>query len=138
MILRKTYNITDWKNWDRQLDSSAKEFYELTGKWPNILLANDPTLGRIDFLANQARENIFREGPTEMKVDPKDNNEWRELCGFQGPSYAIGFCIDPHLANGAFSLIYDADPDGDGGEPVPEMDNVKIEERKIKRKRKAS
>jgi hypothetical protein len=130
--------MTDWKNWDHQIDSSAKEFFEITGKWPNILLANDPTLGRIDFLANQARQNIFYGGPDQTKPNPKDNDEWRQLGGFQGKSYAIEFCIDENLNNEAFSLIYDSDPDGDGGEPVPEEDNVKAKERKFKRKRKAS
>lgn len=138
MILRKTYNMTDWKNWDHQLDSSAKDFFAITGQWPNILLANDPTLGRIDFLANQARENIVCTQPSEKEIGDEETNEWRKLYGFQGKSYSIEFCIDSSLANEAFSLIFDSDPDGDGGEPVPEIDNVIVQAGKFRRLRKAA
>ena len=137
MILRKTYNMTDWKNWDHQLDSSAKEFFTITGQWPNILLANDPTLGRIDFLANQARENIVCK-PASEKIDDQDTDVWREIYGFQGKSYSIEFCIDSSLENETFSLIFDSNPNGDGGEPIPEIDNVIVQARKFRRLRKAA
>ena len=138
MILRKTYTITDWKFWDRQLDSAAKEFFAVTGKWPNILLANDPTLGRIDFLANQARQNIFPGDGHVPKLSQTDEGAFRVLSGFQGASYSIEFCMDPHLVSESFSLIFDSDPDGDDGEPVPKEDNVKVKLRKSTKSRKAS
>ena len=40
---------------------------------------------------------------------------------FRGPDYELEFCVDDALPTGAFSLIWDDDPDGDG-EPVPDED----------------
>lgn len=130
MILRKTFHLTDWQGWARQIDSSAKEFFEATGHWPNLLLANEAMLRRIDFLANQARQNIVKVGAEELQPGLTDNHEWRELGGFCGVSYSIEFCLDELLPAGAYSLIYDANPDGDDGEPVPKLDNVGIKFKK--------
>lgn len=135
MILRKTFLITDWTQWDHQIDSATKEFIALTQKTPNILLANDPTLDRIEFMANQKRQNLRRDEPLKNEDEPSDPNHWRPLGGFQGDGYSLGFCVDTQLNFEKFSLIFDSDPDGDGGEPVPVEDNVLIpQKRLIKRK----
>lgn len=124
--------------WDKQIDEAVREFKSATGKTPNILLANDPTLGRFDFLANQARENIVRTKLPGLEPSIIKPTDWRELSGFQGKDYNLEFCIDAKLGESHFSLIFDENPDGDGGEPVPELDNVNLSRRTGGRKRKAA
>ncbi|MBC7458143.1 MAG: hypothetical protein H7235_07685 [Bdellovibrionaceae bacterium] len=138
MILRKTYQINDWKLWDRQIDTAVADFLQATGKKPNILLADEPTLGRFDFLANQARDNVVRVTEKMILSGELDSEEYRRLSGFKGRDYALEFCIDLQVQSSSFSLIFDANPDGDDAEPVPEEDNVVVTKRVSIRKRKAA
>jgi len=115
MILRKTYQIDKWTRWDSIVDQAAKDFYLRTKVWPNLLLASELTLGRIDFMANQKKKNIEGGAPAD---------EFCGLGGFKGPGYRLDLCIDEWVPYSSFSLIYDSNPDGDDGEPVPQVDNV--------------
>lgn len=49
--------------------------------------------------------------------------EYAPLEAFTGPDYSLMFAFDDALPDLHVSLIYDADPDGDG-EPVPEGDTL--------------
>ena len=138
MILRKTYQINAWKFWYKQIDTAAADFFLATGKKPNILLADEPTLGRFDFLANQARNNVVRVTEKNIPTREPDPEKWRLLSGFRGRDYELDFCIDFKLQSSSFSLIFDANPDGDGGEPVPEEDNVIITKLLATKRRKAA
>jgi hypothetical protein len=114
-ILRRTYRITRWAHWDDTVYDAIEDFRARFTLAPNILLASETTHARIDMAAK--KKNI--RGPAGEEA-PED--EHTPICGFRGEDYELDFCIDENLPAGRFSLIYDADPDGDGGEPVPDED----------------
>jgi len=115
MILRKTFIIENWKSWDHEIDSSTMAFYSQFSIYPNVLLANKTTLSRIDIIAN--KENI--KGPNDEKPG---KYEYVGIGSFRAEEYVLNICFDNKLPDKHISLIYDSDPDDDGGEPVPEED----------------
>ena len=113
-ILRKTYRIARWARWDDEIDAAVRAFRARFSVTPNILLAGETTHARIDMAA--AKANI-----SNADGERAEEGEHTPLACFCGPDYELEFCVDDALPTGAFSLIWDDDPDGDG-EPVPDED----------------
>lgn len=116
-IVRRTYTITGWARWDHDIHQAVEDFRERLGHTPNLLLASEVTHARIDMAAR--KDNIL--GP---EGELPDDGEYTPLAAFHGADYTLEFCIDDDVPEGRFSLIYDDDPDGDGGEPVPDDDTL--------------
>lgn len=114
-VLRRSYHFESWKGWDHQIHLSVLDFFNAFKVYPNILLANSITFSRMDIVAD--KEKI--EGPEGKAVG---KYEVVSMGGFSTEDYALEFCFEEKLSDKSFSLIYDADPNGDGGEPVPEKD----------------
>lgn len=113
-IIRRTYVIQTWRNWDHEVNGFAVDFRNRFGMFPNVLLANEVTFNRVDMAA--AKENIVGD-----EGQHPGEAEYVSLEGFNGQGYSLTFALDEKLPDLHVSLIYDADPDGDG-EPVPEDD----------------
>lgn len=114
-ILRRSYDIRRWARWDDEIDRAVEEFRVRFTLTPNILLASEATHARIDMAAKKERI-------VSPAGEPAPEDEHTPISSFRADTYELTFCIDERLPTGRFSLIHDADPDGDGGEPVPDDD----------------
>ena len=114
-IIRQTFPIARWARWDDEFHDAVQAFRERFALSPNVLLANETTFARIDMAA--AKENV-----SNADGECAQEGEYTPLACFSGPDYDLDFCIEAALPTGQFSLIYDADPGGDDGEPVPDED----------------
>lgn len=114
MIMKKTFSLGLWSAWDDAIARAAELFRNLYSVYPNILLANDVTLRRIDMIAEKSR---FKNESGEKAK----GGMYCQVSGFVAEDFELMFGIDEKLTDGQFSLIYDSDPNDDG-EPVPEED----------------
>ena len=117
-ILRKTYSITSWKDWDHEINSFVADFRERFSIAPNMLLANRATFTHIDMIAN--KKNM-----SDCNGNRPEDCEYTDLGSFAGPDYSLDFAYDEKVPDSRVSLIYDSDPGGDG-EPVPEDDTEDV------------
>lgn len=125
---RKTYKITVWKRWDYDVCSAVEDFYSRTKVYPNVLLANPTTFAKINLIA---AKSMIASGSRIGKSsgETPDGVEYVDLTGFVGDGYELRFAENKKLADTAFALLFDSDPDG-GGEPWPEHDTVKNQTKK--------
>ena len=121
-ILRRTYQLKSWKGWDHQIHFSILDFRNTFEIYPNILQANPVTFSRMDVAANSIDKDKIR-GPQGQAAG---KYQFISISGFCSDNYDLRFCIDRKLPNQSYVLFYDADPDGDGGEPIPEEDTPDI------------
>jgi hypothetical protein len=115
MATRRTFTIEQWRHWGDEIDAAARRFSAAFAVYPNIMLANSWTYGRVDMMAN----NVGREHIHGDEGQHPEEGDYAGLSTFVGDGYELAFCLDEALANGDISLIHDDDPDGDG-EPIPE------------------
>ena len=85
MIIKKTFRFEKLTDWNHEIDVSANFFHEKFNVWPNILMTNEPTFRRIDFLANRKQENIRNAG---MKIEDK---LFVSLGGYDSKRYHLDF-----------------------------------------------
>jgi hypothetical protein len=111
VTFRSKHKFTNIALWSHDLNRWVKQFKEVHGVYPNILLASDSTYARIDMVANtNGRDNI-------RNPDGEIAEKFASMSGFQGKGYSLDFCIDDRLDVDMVKLIFDSDPGG-GGEPV--------------------
>jgi len=118
MIYKKTFKINVLKDWDHEINDGVQLFYDAFSIHPNIMLFNSNMTSRIDILANLKKENIkdpFGETPEKAKFAPIDT--------FCASDYSLDICLDEKVPDNHFVLIYDSNPDGDDGEPLPDEDS---------------
>lgn len=133
-VWRKTYKITRWIKWDQIISKSAEDFREKTGVRPNLLLASEATLKRIDLAAYNSSQDETRgsiRNPSGVIPDATVSLE-----GFKAGELNLDFCIKDDAPTSSFILVYDANPEG--GLPLPEEDNVGEDKASEKRKRKVA
>ncbi len=116
-MLRKTYRIAAWKRWDFEVNDAVTDFYRRTHIYPNVLLASRITFAKINLLA--MKKNVG-------KANGDEPGEWEyvDLTGFVGDGFELRFAENEKLQERQFALLYDANPDGDDGEPWPDTDTV--------------
>ena len=114
-ILRRTYSITKWVDWDDEIHGAVQEFRERFSLAPNILLTSEVTFARIDMAAKKEKLR----GPNG---EPAPEGEYTPISLFTGPDYDLGLFVDDALPTGRFSLLWDDDPDGGDEEDVPDED----------------
>ena len=111
--MKRKHVIAGWQTWDDQVNGFVGLFRQRFGVAPNLLVASQPTLARIDIAADKANT-----------VDSLGNHpepaEYAPLACFRGPDYQLDFCVMDELADNEVLLVYDSNPDDDGGEPVPQ------------------
>jgi len=115
-MIRRTFSIGCWSVWDDAIARATELFHGIYAVYPNILLANDVTLRRLDMIADKSR----------LKNDNGETAEsgrHYQVDGFVADDFELDFRIYEKLEDGYFSLIFDSDPDDDG-EPVPEDDTA--------------
>jgi len=111
--MRKTYRLTGWRGWDKQVDACARDFAQEFGVAPNLLVASPVFLRRVNVAANRAHVgNGQGEAPAE--------NEYVELKGFVGDDYQLLFIEEDEVPETSFALIYafGKDDDEDDSEVV--------------------
>lgn len=117
-VLRKTYKLKRWSQWDDEIHQAVQDFHGRFDLYPNILLANQVTLQRIDMASkNEHKRDNTGNAPEE--------DAHASITSFTGAGYEFFFALEEKLADKAFVLIYDSEPDGDG-EPLPEDNEDKI------------
>jgi hypothetical protein len=114
MIIRRSYRIERWAEWDHELHAFVQDFRRHFRVAPNLLLASEVTFARIDMAA--AKRNIESD-EGELAAE----GEYTPLSAFVGEDYELEFAVATDLADRHVSLLHDTDPDG-GGEEVPHQD----------------
>ena len=115
--------------WAKGIHQAIHVFNEMTGTWPNILLANEYTFARIDLLAGLDEGNIVAEPVHKDQDEDLPLDEWKSLSGFRTGDCKVTFCLAANLADGEFELIHDPDPDGES------EDEEEVEEENISKER---
>jgi hypothetical protein len=128
MKIEKTYSIKKgaWTQWTHTLADAIDDFYKIYRYYPNILEANDHTLSQFDFLVNinpDERQHVVQDDDVTGITKLPDKTENIVLNSFDYCNIAdIDFAIDNQLADKAFRLVYDDDPEWD----TPEWDQPEI------------
>lgn len=114
MIHKLTFCITNWPDWDHEINAAVRTFQASFSISPNIILCNRITLARMDIFADKKKiHNAAGEAVGKYQCCQID--------GFIGNDYELKFCVDEKMADKCFVLIYDSDP-GSDGEPIPDED----------------
>lgn len=120
MIQKKTFHITSWRQWDHEINASVKEFRMHYTISPNMILCNRTTLSRMDIAADKQKIR-------DCSGNPVGKSQYCSIDAFIGDDYELRFCVDEKLADKCFVLIFDSDPDDDGGEPIPDEDTDTVD-----------
>jgi hypothetical protein len=98
--------ITDFFNWDHQLNEAVTHFKQKTGHYPNMASGNSTTLGQIDVVAN-----VLCDASIEAHGSPEvDEFGFKALSGFSGRDYHLEFARDESIEKNTIRLIYDENP----------------------------
>lgn len=92
-IISMTFLLSDFSAWDHIINESAFYFKELTGHLPNIMLANDETLGKLDRALNIKLNSPF--------------NDQKNLDVFISQDFKLQVCLGFELKKDQFQLIID-------------------------------
>lgn len=119
---QKSYPVSSWSSWKKDIDLSVKAFFAEFSVYPNLLQANEHTASQIDVLVNfdaSEREKIvdIRNGGT-----PPEGEEI-VLSGFSGKEYDLDFALDDQLPDMTIRLIFDDNPQWEDSAPkhAPKM-----------------
>lgn len=113
MKFSRTYIITKWTEWHRQLNESINEFYDLYSLFPNILEANSHTFSQIDFVTGNnpaEREKLFRKNPQTGEIIKPGDGENVRVFAFNTINCELDFAEDKKLKDREIRLIYDSSP----------------------------
>ena len=97
--MRKTYRLTGWRGWDKQVDACVRDFAQEFGVAPNLLVASPVFLRRVNVAANRAKVG-------NTKGEAPDASEYVELRGFVGEDYELLFVEEDEVPEKSFALIY--------------------------------
>jgi hypothetical protein len=97
--MRKTYRLKTWRGWDRHIDACARDFAAEFGVAPNLLVANEATLRRMNVAADKAHVGNGKGG----KPEPLS---YVELKGFAADDYALVFVEEDEVPENSFALIH--------------------------------
>ena len=114
-IQKFTGFISDYSAWDDTINAFVKRFHKEHKVYPNILLANKMTFCRID-------RHVHLEALVDKDGVSYEKSEipYEGIGSFEANNYSLVFCINNQLIDDSFVLIFDAEPDFDDGEPIPE------------------
>jgi len=118
MIYKKTFKINVLKDWDHEIHGGVQVFYNAFSIHPNIMLFNSNMTSRIDILANHKKENI-----RDYLGEKSENKEFSSIVTFCSEDYSLEICLEENVPDNYFVLIYDSDPGGGDGEPLPDEDS---------------
>jgi hypothetical protein len=110
MSTREHYEFANFKKWDAELNNAIKRFSSRYGLCPNILLASDETLEKINEVANSHSANNFY-GAEGGKIKQKPKEEPSGVSLFSAASCMVEFCVDQQIPYTGFALVFDADAD---------------------------
>ena len=113
--------ITDFSIWDDITHEFALKFHRKFNVYPNIFLASEYTLRKIDLYAQMHHERIT--GP-DLKGIETSSYPYTGISHFSTPDYCLEFCYEYDLAEGKIILIFDENPDF-SGEPIPDFEKSK-------------
>ncbi len=118
MIYKKTFQFSNFKNWDHEINDSVQIFYDVFLIHPNIILFNSNMTPRIDILANQKKKNICGHHGERLEM-----TKFAPIDTFNSGDYSLELCLDENVPDNHFVLIFDSNPEGDDGEPIPVDDS---------------
>jgi hypothetical protein len=111
MVKTKTYEITDWKTWDAQLDRSTDRFHTQFGNYPNILIAAPETRQKIDVAANKKRQNLVPADKAAATSSQRDPKLWIEVAEVALKHCIVELCVDAKVPEDKVVLVYDSSPE---------------------------
>ena len=107
--------ITDFKVWDDTINSFVQQFYKENKLYPNILIACDFTYHKIDDYVQIHPERVIAPDGEDMRTSELP---YGGIDCFEASNYELKFCIDNQLQENSFLLVFDENPEFDGGEPM--------------------
>lgn len=114
MKFSKTYTLSKWTEWHKQINESISEFYGLFSFYPNILEANRHTHSQIDFVTNinpeERKKLLQKNSMTGEILKPKEGEEVG-ISAFIVVNCELDFAVDEKLEDREIRLVYDSDPD---------------------------
>ena len=123
ILFRKVFEFEDYQYWDRELYRSAMEFREEYILFPTIAILSKQTAARIDMIANNVHKDRIK---GEENQNP-ESDEFATLASFETEDFSLEFAIDDTLPDRKFILVFDSDPDWNGGEPKEEPEKIQKE-----------
>ena len=111
-VKKTTGVIWNYSEWDDTINMYVKRFYEQHNVYPNILIASDITHNKINNCALKHPERIVCLDETFIDTP--------SIKSFEGKDYILDFCVDNKLEENLFMLVFDANPEFEDGEPIPE------------------
>ena len=129
MIVKRTFFLNEWINWDHDLHQAVIIFRKNFPFYPNIMLASELTYAKINMIASQYPENI--EEDNGSRTEKGTFIQLTSFTDYRG-TYELDFCIDNKLAEKEIVLIFDSDPDSK--EPIPEKDSEKSDIKQLIKK----
>lgn len=124
-VLTMIDRFADMADWQEELERSCESFHRQFRVHPNIVVVNGETYGRILTIARryptQWRNYDEGRGETEPCFETGEEalvpDGWRlEL--FACRRCTLAFAIDERLGDGRYRIVFDAEPDFDGGIPA--------------------
>ncbi|MBK6607102.1 MAG: hypothetical protein IPG24_16900 [Leptospiraceae bacterium] len=120
ILFRKIFEFEDYQYWDRTLYHSAIEFREEYTLFPTIAILSKQTAARIDMIAN----NVHKDRILGEENQNPESDEFATLTSFETGEFSLEFAIDDTLPERKFILVFDSDPDWNGGEPKEEPEKI--------------
>ena len=120
ILFRKIFEFEDYQYWDRTLYHSAIEFREEYTIFPTIAILSKQTAARIDMIAN----NVHKDRILGEENQNPESDEFATLTSFETGEFSLEFAIDDTLPERKFILVFDSDPDWNGGEPKEEPEKI--------------
>lgn len=108
-----TYEITDWKQWDKQLDLSTDRFHTKYGHYPNILVASPLTHQKIDIEANKKKQNLLPADKATAVAAQKNPPVWIEVAEVALQHCLLELAVDDQVPTDKYILVHDTEAEFD-------------------------
>lgn len=125
ILFRKVFEFADYQHWDKELYDATIVFREEFTLFPTIVIINKQTAARIDMIANNVRKDNIKGNENQSL----DEDEFATLSSFETDEFSLEFAIDDTIPDRKFILVFDSDPDWDGGGESKEVSDI-IKKRK--------
>ena len=90
-LLKLAGTITDYSKWDDTINQYAEKFHCQHNVYPNILLASDPTYGKIDLYAQMHPERLI--DPDGIETIETSNQSYNGISYFTAEEYSLECCL---------------------------------------------
>mgnify|MGYP001013458028 CR=1 FL=1 len=120
ILFRKVFKFENYHEWDKELFMAAHLFREVYTVYPMIVIVNRLTASKIDMIANNVNKTQIRGGKNQNPGE----DEFAALSVFETKDFSLEFAMDTEVPENYFILVFDSDPNWDGGEPIEEPESI--------------